>query len=279
MRKFWLVLVSAIGVVGALAGISQQSQSAARSENSNSAISIQPAWASPGELPECEDCSDRNFVNVQSTRWSCPIFPIYADSFGSIYYCDHYETSNCSDSPQADLIFGDYDWPYAGCGFPHCVGGSSFRENEESPYPGLPNYVAENYLHTWTAENTTLAGQVFGESCIPGGPARNSCQVTKDYDNHFLEAKVQDEMVYAKILQLRVSRKIAVGNLAGDDPAKDPTSEVFYVAFQTGESFGKPVTAVDVVERGPHAFHCIAEVSPENPHRVLVLLKKRENTK
>jgi hypothetical protein len=280
MRKFWFVFALAIGVIGTLSGISQQSLSAGKSENPANAQ--QPAATTASEPSECENCGDKNnFVNLQSSYWSCPIFPIYLDFFGTLYYCDRYYTPDCSDFPQADFVFGDYSWPYGGCGAGYCfAGGLGFlRENQESVYPGLPNYVAEDYLHTWTNENTTMAGQKFGDSCIPGGPARRSCQVVKDYDGHFLKATFQDAEVYAKILQFRISRKMATGKLVVTDIAKDPAAEVFYIAFQTAKSYGKPVDALDIAERGQHAFHCVADVGAGEKHRVLVLLKKSADAK
>jgi len=279
MKLQRLFLVVVVGLCGLVILISQRSVSASKGDTQSTLTPLaskSPIPSNEAGTKPCESCGNDEFVSVEDQVWSCPIFPIFSDPWGTLYYCDRYETEDCSDNPQADFIYGDYDWPYAGCGYPHCLGEVFNLEELNVPFNGLRDFVPEDYLHRWDESNRSLPGQVIGETRIPGGPARRSCRVADDYNDHFLSVRVGDEEIHAKILQFQFSRSIATGKTTGDNPSKTQDMNSYYIAFEMKDSSGVPVTGDNVVDLGPHAFHCNAEVSPGKSQRILVLLKNRE---
>ena len=97
----------------------------------------------------CEKTAAAESMNVEprdtGPPWICPLFELLAMGDGNLYYCNYYETTDCSDEPQAVYIFGVYDFP-TDCADNNCFG-DAFRARSGTGFKGLKFAVGQAYLH------------------------------------------------------------------------------------------------------------------------------------
>lgn len=103
--------------------------------------------------------------------FACPIYPVYTDEAGSLYYCDYFENEMCLNA-SVTYHFGSLEWPYQMC-LDNCEP-ALVVDKENTPFPGIEP-VSPEYMHTF-----------------PEGAA-NPCKLNPLRKRHYLHVKYVEE--------------------------------------------------------------------------------------
>jgi len=162
--------------------------------------------------PPCEEgkvVSKKNSSETEkrSLPTVCPLWEVLRMGGGNLYYCDYFQTGNCTDPPDVVYAFGVYSWPCS------CTGsdlGCCFHAFRSDPFPGLLARVPEDY-----------------ELAMPSGRSGDFSRVLADPELRFAKCTIEKETFFAKVFVIALDVKGADGGIPHS------LSRCIYVAFET----------------------------------------------
>jgi hypothetical protein len=120
---------------------------------------------------------------LRAQGYSCPLYPVLTFPNGTLYYCDYFETNQCTD-PTNDYIIGDFDWPQT-C--PDCPSSlrASFRTGGK--FLGLKDPISDT-----------------DDLVLPKGPARTFSSKAKPPVAYLSFKDVRNLQLYAKVFAFSI---------------------------------------------------------------------------